>query len=67
MWLGVVLVCFTPDATSCDVLVNTQDLYLTEEQCWNDVEAVSSDLLNSMGAYRSNYACMKFDALGSPA
>lgn len=66
MWLGVVILCLNANATSCDVLINTSDLYLTEEQCWNDAEAISRDLKIELTAYRSNYSCMKFDAGGSP-
>lgn len=66
MWLGVVMFCMNADAASCDVLISTKELYLTEEQCWNDVETISRDMVESVGAYRSNYACMKIDALGSP-
>ena len=67
MWLGVVLFCLTPDAASCDVLINTNKLYLTQEQCWNEAEIVALTIVNDAKAVRSSYACLPFEAAGKPA
>ena len=66
MWLGVVLFCLTPEATSCDVLIETGEFYLTEQLCNSASEELSVLLVTRLDPSRLLYACMPLPAAGTP-
>ena len=44
MWLAVLLGCYSPAATSCDVLIRTEGLIATEKLCQAEVAEVAKGL-----------------------
>jgi hypothetical protein len=57
MWLAIVLVCYQPDVTSCQVLAKNSELFPTLESCEKDAVIVSNYVM-SQGAY-SKWGCFK--------
>lgn len=45
MWLALVVVCTTPDVVSCNVLAKSDNVFLTEESCREEV-TYAVDLLS---------------------
>jgi len=44
MFLAVVLICLVSDANTCQLSYNTEQVFLTEEACVADTEAVKVEL-----------------------
>lgn len=51
MWLAFIFVCATPtDARSCDVMVNTEQNFLTQEACQIEITD-TVDYLHSVNTF----------------
>lgn len=48
MWLAVVMYCTTSDATTCQVIANTENLHYSEEACMADSTDVATAILLQM-------------------
>ena len=40
MWLAVIMVCQTPQVTSCTVIANEANIFYTLEQCQENVNSM---------------------------
>jgi len=45
MWLAVLLGCYSPAATSCDVMIRTSGLIATEKLCQEEVANAAKALV----------------------
>jgi len=63
MYLAMILFCSTPSADTCNNLVNTNQLHLTEEACTRDYEVAMQRFIE-MGVYSVRGACIQ---IGTPA
>jgi hypothetical protein len=50
MWLGIMLVCLSPIATSCEILVKDSELFYSKASCLKEANQLA-DIANSNGAY----------------
>jgi hypothetical protein len=46
MWLGLLLACFSPSATSCNIMAKTDQLFYSEQECKAEGTEVANNLLN---------------------
>jgi hypothetical protein len=57
MFLAVILVCVTAEAQSCQLYYNTEEVFITETECKQDLERTVE--LNSTQPYYSiNTTCL---------
>ena len=56
MYLAMILFCTTPQAQSCNTLVNTTNIHMTEEACRQDYESAAQAYLN-MNVYFVRGGC----------
>jgi hypothetical protein len=64
MFLAIILACTTPSFQSCGVMVNTELLFLTEEQCHEDADPVAA-YIRQQGTFAVPY-CVKLTSVGEP-
>jgi hypothetical protein len=57
MFLAVVIACSSLSIDSCTMMANTDNIWMTEEECAEDAVAMSN-LLASQGVY-ARWACFK--------
>jgi len=50
MWLGILLVCFTPHALSCQVIAKASEPFYSEEACLKEAEKIA-EMTIAQGAY----------------
>jgi hypothetical protein len=50
MWLGIMLLCLSPSATSCEILTKDSELFYSEASCLKEANLLA-DIANSNGAY----------------
>lgn len=44
MFIAVMIICSSLEATSCEVVYNTQKVFITEEACLQDLNQIESKL-----------------------
>jgi len=46
MWLGLLLACLSPSATSCTIMAKTDQLFRSEQGCMAEGTEIANKLLN---------------------
>jgi len=46
MWLGLLLACLSPSATSCTIMAKTDQLFRSEQECTAEGTEIANKLLN---------------------
>jgi len=46
MWLGLLLACLSPSATSCTIMAKADQLFRSEQECVSEGTEVANNLLN---------------------
>jgi hypothetical protein len=62
MFLSIVLACSSPNALSCTVFANVNDIFPTKEECLVDAYKVRDDFLET-GVY-AKAGCFKLEDMG---
>jgi hypothetical protein len=57
VWLAIVMICTTPNVSSCQVTAKNHKLFESEQSCKVEAKTVA-DLVASKGAY-SKWGCFK--------
>lgn len=65
MFLGVMLICAAAQVDQCSVMVNTEELYLTEKACMEATSSVAYDAYISTGL-PTRAMCYKMNSVGQP-
>jgi|TARA_R110002126_G_scaffold27420_1_gene92064 hypothetical protein len=63
MFISIVLACINPNALSCTVFANVNELFPTKEECLVDALKVRDDFLET-GVY-AKAGCFKLDVMGT--
>ncbi len=46
MWIGLLLACLSPSATSCTIMAKTDQLFYSEQECVAEGTEVANNLRN---------------------
>lgn len=65
MYLGVILMCLSAEVNQCQIMVNTEALYPTEQACIDETGGVAYSI-NQRTGLATQALCYKFNALGQP-
>jgi hypothetical protein len=57
MWLAVIMVCSTLEATTCEVIANQENIFYTLEKCQEDVVNMATVIADN--GFFAKPACFK--------